>query len=213
LYYFLLPDVNQQGTQWCVRAAKSSLRLPTFGGDHATVARKGAEELPGGHSGRREGANMNHSANTVDRPIPAAASSAIDHRASPPLLAAEPVIDTQPVIDARHLARMTLGDERLEREVLELFARQADMLLGRMTDQPLIVVAGLSHTLMGSARGVGAWKVAAAAQALERLGTVPTVPVVAAIKRLSEAVAEVKAAVAKRYGAIPGKSGDDLSFT
>jgi hypothetical protein len=76
---------------------------------------------------------------------PAASSAAIDHTTSLPLIPAEPVID----------AKLTLGDERLEREELELFVRQADMLLGRMTNRPSSVVAGLSHTLLAR-RGVSA---------------------------------------------------------
>ena len=138
---------------------------------------------------------MNHAADIADRTKAAASPATIDQTASPPLIPVEPVIDT------KHLARMTLGDELLEREVLELFARQADMLLGRMVDQPSGVVAGLSHTLMGSARGIGAWKVAAAAQALEHVGTVSAVAVAVAIRRLAEAVTEAKAAIAERYGA------------
>ena len=102
---------------------------------------------------------------------------------------------------------MTLGDERLEREVLELFMRQADMLLGRMIDQSPGVVVGLSHTLMGSARGVGAWKVADAAAALERIGKTPAVPAAIAINRLAEAVTEAKSAIANRYGPGFGKIG------
>ena len=36
-------------------------------------------------------------------------------------------------IDREHLARMTFGDRNLERELLELFDRQAAILLARMT--------------------------------------------------------------------------------
>ncbi len=35
-------------------------------------------------------------------------------------------------IDTEHLARMTLGERSLEREVLALFDRQADILLPRI---------------------------------------------------------------------------------
>ena len=38
------------------------------------------------------------------------------------------------ILDEEHLARMTLGDRRLEREVLEIFVRQSantlDLILG-----------------------------------------------------------------------------------
>ena len=70
-------------------------------------------------------------------------------------------------IDRAHLTRMTLGDRSLEREVLQLFERQAEMLLERMSEVEAASVPALAHTLKGSARGIGAWNVARAAEALE----------------------------------------------
>ena len=70
-------------------------------------------------------------------------------------------------IDRRHLARMTLGDNKLEREVLQLFDRQATLLLARMRQVEPAAVSTLAHTLKGSARGIGAWDVARAAEAVE----------------------------------------------
>src|ERR1700719_2584527 len=79
---------------------------------------------------------------------------------SPPLSGERP-------IDLVHLARMTLGDRGLEREVLQLFDRQATVLVSRMRASPPGSVTSVAHTLKGSARGVGAWRVAAAAEAVE----------------------------------------------
>jgi HPt (histidine-containing phosphotransfer) domain-containing protein len=72
------------------------------------------------------------------------------------------------VIDTEHLSRMTLGDRALEREVLALFARQAEMLMARLdvADRPAALAA--AHTLKGSAQGIGAHEVAQTATALER---------------------------------------------
>jgi len=71
-------------------------------------------------------------------------------------------------IDEDHLARMTLGDRRLEREVLEIFLRQTTIMLGRIVGtEPALAVAA-AHTLTGSARGIGAWRVARAAERLEQ---------------------------------------------
>ena len=70
-------------------------------------------------------------------------------------------------IDLVHLSRMTLGDRGLEREVLALFDRQATVLVSRMRSAPPGSVTSVAHTLKGSARGVGAWRVAAAAEAVE----------------------------------------------
>jgi HPt (histidine-containing phosphotransfer) domain-containing protein len=71
------------------------------------------------------------------------------------------------VIDETHLERMTLGDRRLEREVLELFVRQTTIMLGRIVGAEPALAAAAAHTLKGSARGVGAWRVARAAELVE----------------------------------------------
>jgi hypothetical protein len=61
------------------------------------------------------------------------------------------------VIDTDHLERMTLGDRHLEREILEIFARQTSLMLDRIAGATPTVTAAVAHTLKGSARGVGAW--------------------------------------------------------
>jgi HPt (histidine-containing phosphotransfer) domain-containing protein len=100
-------------------------------------------------------------------------------------------------IDRNHLARMTLGDGNLESEILSLFRRQAAMLLGRMANERPRVVAALAHTLTGSARGVGAWQVAAAAEAVERaaIGNDPAA-VASELRGLSAAIARAQIAIA-----------------
>ncbi len=90
------------------------------------------------------------------------ALSSIEEVPAPPLV---PVL--QP-IDLDHLSRMTLGERSLEREVLALFDRQAVMLLARMNNPAPAVVLAAAHTLKGSARGIGAWRVASAAEAVEQ---------------------------------------------
>lgn len=70
-------------------------------------------------------------------------------------------------IDENHLGRMTLGDRRLEREVLELFLRQTTIMLDRIIGAEPSLAAAAAHTLKGSARGIGAWRVAGAAEILE----------------------------------------------
>lgn len=73
-------------------------------------------------------------------------------------------------IDLVHLARQTLGDRALEREVLDLFVLQARSVLDQLAlarDQRQRME--LAHTLKGSARSVGAWRVAGAAEICEGL--------------------------------------------
>jgi len=79
------------------------------------------------------------------------------------------VPDDRP-IDLVHLARTTLGDRGLEREVLQLFDRQSMLLIARMRTAAPSGVVTLAHTLKGSALGIGAWRVARAAEALELAG-------------------------------------------
>ena len=77
-------------------------------------------------------------------------------------------IDAECVIDKTHLERITLGDRGLEREVLQIFVRQAAIMIGRIAGTAPDVAATAAHTLKGSARGIGAWRVAEAAERVER---------------------------------------------
>lgn len=96
-------------------------------------------------------------------------------------------------IDIAHLKRMTLGDAGLEREVLAMFSAQAVGLLGTLADLPSDAGA-LAHKLQGSARGIGAFRVADAAESLEsalQSGDDPAQP----LAELNEAIAQVRAAI------------------
>lgn len=103
----------------------------------------------------------------------------------------------EPAIDLAHLKRMTLGDLSLEIEVLQLFDRQAGILLGRMDDAPPESIMVFAHTLKGSARGIGAWSVASAAEAVEGAtdGTAPE-SLAEALTRLAGAIGDARAAIA-----------------
>jgi HPt (histidine-containing phosphotransfer) domain-containing protein len=100
-------------------------------------------------------------------------------------------------IDREHLARMTLGERSLEREVLELFDRQSDMLFARMCKSSPEVAAAAAHTLKGSARGIGAWRVANAAEAVELAAAGKAAEFKAALGTLKTAVEETKTAIAE----------------
>jgi HPt (histidine-containing phosphotransfer) domain-containing protein len=109
---------------------------------------------------------------------------------------APPLSPGQPAVDLAHLARMTFGEKGLERDVLELFEQQADMLLARMSAEEPRLVGALAHTLAGSASGIGAWRVAEAATALERAAAVPETGALAVlIDHLAAKVAEMHAAI------------------
>jgi HPt (histidine-containing phosphotransfer) domain-containing protein len=93
------------------------------------------------------------------------------------------------VIDATHLARMTLDDRGLEREVLELFVRQTTIILDRIARAEPAIAAAAAHTLKGSARGIGAWRVARAAEMVEEAARTG-----ASDDETEEATVELKAA-------------------
>jgi hypothetical protein len=97
-------------------------------------------------------------------------------------------------IDLVHLARTTLGDRTLEREVLALFDRQSTQLIARMRSAAPDNLAMLAHTMKGSARGIGAWRVARAAEALECAGC--PADVADALDRLAAASDEARALIA-----------------
>jgi len=105
-------------------------------------------------------------------------------------------------IDEDHLGRMTLGDRSLEREVLEIFARQTTLTLSRIAGAKPARAAAAAHTLKGSALGVGAWPGARAAERLEEAaaGEAGDQVMNAAIAELEAASFEVRAAIGVRLG-------------
>jgi HPt (histidine-containing phosphotransfer) domain-containing protein len=74
------------------------------------------------------------------------------------------------VLDLAHLDRYTMGDRALERELLTLFLGQTRQYADRL---PTIRNAGewklATHSIKGTARSIGAGRVAASAQALEEI--------------------------------------------
>jgi len=103
-------------------------------------------------------------------------------------------VGEEPPIDLGHLARMSHGKRHLECEVLELFDRQAEMLLGCVQEAGPVRVASIAHMLAGSARGIGAWRLAEAAEALER-AAVENRRLASALEALETAVVETRLAI------------------
>jgi HPt (histidine-containing phosphotransfer) domain-containing protein len=98
------------------------------------------------------------------------------------------------VIDTEHLSRMTLGEASLQREVLALFDRQADMLLPRIRQGAPAMAAASAHTLKGSAVGIGAFKVA---RAVEQVEQARDAQIDAAVETLAAVLEEAKAEIAR----------------
>ena len=73
-------------------------------------------------------------------------------------------------IDLAHLSRQTFGEPHLERDVLVLFTSQSDVYLARLAG----ATSGkawqdAAHSLKGSAKAIGAWRLAEAAEHAETL--------------------------------------------
>ena len=106
---------------------------------------------------------------------------------SPPLAPDDGPIDTE------HLQRMTLGNAGLEREVLAMFSAQTVSLIGRLMTFPADAGA-LAHTLKGSARAIGAFAVAGAAERLEA-AVQQGDDALTSLAELRDAVTEARAAI------------------
>ncbi|MGH6875441.1 MAG: Hpt domain-containing protein, partial [Aestuariivirgaceae bacterium] len=106
------------------------------------------------------------------------------------------------VFDADHLRRYTLGDEALERELLELFRVQARLHLD------LIAAAACAgdfnasvHALKGAALGMGATDIAETTAKLEAVNfKADPVKRQRLVERLRMQVAAAEAAIARKAG-------------
>jgi HPt (histidine-containing phosphotransfer) domain-containing protein len=73
-----------------------------------------------------------------------------------------------PILDLDHLRRQTFGDVALERELLALFIEQCGKLFPLLSGDDLRGDRAVAaHTLKGSARAIGAWRLASLAEPLE----------------------------------------------
>ena len=105
----------------------------------------------------------------------------------------DPSSEASRAIDLIHLARQTFGDRDLEIELLGLFRRQAHQIVERLSaDLPADSIpwrADLAHTLKGSARAIGATRVAIKAEIYEvqvRDGKADLRPALTALKTAVE---------------------------
>jgi HPt (histidine-containing phosphotransfer) domain-containing protein len=102
-------------------------------------------------------------------------------------------------LDFDHLRRFTLGDRSLEREVLGLFRDQARTSIARLRacldDRTW---REITHTLKGSAAGVGAWPMRSAAEIAERLtGPERATQGPSAIDAIAEAFADAEREISR----------------
>lgn len=95
-------------------------------------------------------------------------------------------------LNLTHLSRQTMGDRKLEQEVLSLFAHQAGVLRAQLAQTTGQDRQRLAHKLKGAAAAVGAEQLAECAEAI--MGN----PMDAAgMRRLSAAIDEARAFIAR----------------
>lgn len=99
-------------------------------------------------------------------------------------------MNTSALLDREHLDRQTFGDADLRAEIVGMFREQsAEIVRAIEAATGSAAVIDLAHRLKGSARAVGAFRLAEAAQAVETGDS-------AAIAALSPVLAETLAALA-----------------
>ncbi|MGL4395503.1 MAG: Hpt domain-containing protein [Hyphomicrobium sp.] len=124
------------------------------------------------------------------------------HLAKPAGVKPEPVKDAShdAPIDLAHLRRYTLGDAGLEREVLDLFLAQLPKTIAALStagdDKAWRMAA---HTLKGSGRAVGAWRLAMLAEQAEHGRDSELTTLAALVKRIEDAADEARAFIGATY--------------
>lgn len=106
-------------------------------------------------------------------------------------------------VDLKHLRRYTMGDVKLEKEVLDLFLGQLPQTIRALseaaTERDWRMAA---HTLKGSGRAVGAWRVARLAELAERHMNIENRPQCSqAVARIEEAAEEARLFIRATYPA------------
>lgn len=82
--------------------------------------------------------------------------------------ARDPALQCDAPVDLVHLARHTLGNRDLEREILVLFQRQSACYVRRLkVADSREEQCAAAHIIKGSSRGIGAWRVASLADVVE----------------------------------------------
>ena len=115
--------------------------------------------------------------------------------------AANPASQPARPVDLAHLARYTMGDVALQQEVLALFVKQAPLTIERFSlARSEKQWREAAHTLKGSARAIGAWRLAAAAEASEQVdGWLHSDDAAEAIAKIGAAFADVAAFIAELW--------------
>lgn len=105
-------------------------------------------------------------------------------------------VSTAPILDRGHLGRQTFDDAELQAELIALFlgqcAKLAPVIEGEADARAR---ADAAHTLKGGARGIGAFAVAQAAEAVEKTLREEGTAAPGALGSLREAIAAFEAHV------------------
>jgi HPt (histidine-containing phosphotransfer) domain-containing protein len=114
-------------------------------------------------------------------------------------LSEEPGDAPAPPVDLVHLSRYTLGARALQGELLELFRTQSVVYVERLAAaRSETEWRDAAHSLKGSARAIGAWRAAAAADRAEALPEARQVHLAEVEATIREANAYIDALLAAR---------------
>ena len=95
-------------------------------------------------------------------------------------------------LDLDHLARQTMDDADLQRDLLVIFQHQMAEKITALS-APDAAVQSLAHSIKGSARGVGAFDLALVAEALEQKAEADPAIIAELTTLLDETLLEVHA--------------------
>ena len=109
-------------------------------------------------------------------------------------------------VDLGHLTRQSLGDNQLQREILNLFLVQSQVYMERLSAATCRHDwASAAHTILGSARSIGAWTLARQAESAETLsGSVRSKAHKQAMQRLGDEIATTNAFIRSLFAGAHG---------
>nr|WP_321456377.1 Hpt domain-containing protein [uncultured Cohaesibacter sp.] len=94
-------------------------------------------------------------------------------------------------LDLAHLSQQTMGDLDLQRQVLSIFVEQMKLKIPQLAPQ-MEGLGELAHSIKGSAKGIGAWQVAKAAEEVEKSSGDPSAEIEALLLAVDVSLQDIE---------------------